>query len=76
MGFDASVQLKLSSLRFVFLNRFIQELQTYVSEAQRMKELLLDVGSAAAVATKGAVENYVAEKQKCKEYFFFYTHCL
>jgi hypothetical protein len=54
----------MNSVQFVYLNRFIEELQGYLYEVQQMKELADSVSAAAAEKTKQAVENVV--EKKCK----------
>ena len=53
----------MNSVQFVYLNRFVEELQGYLYEVQQMKELADSVSAAAADKTKQAVDSLVEKKR-------------
>jgi hypothetical protein len=53
----------MNSIRFVYLNRFLDELLTYLNEVQQVKDMIDGVSSKAAELAKEAVVENRQRKQ-------------
>ena len=52
----------MSSVRFIFLNRFISGVQLYINEVNQMKEMIVGMSNKAAAMAKDAVDQIVEPK--------------